>query len=242
VIVPSGPGGNRWPIITGTATIYTLTVQSSAVLTIAQGVTLSVNGLVANNGTLTQIKNVPASGTTEFLHLTNDVGTIDQYHGVDLTPTSAMSVTAVQIKGNQSACTTVLADPIVHRCFQIDPTTQVSATVRFWFTEAERNNQAANTLKLWHWSPWTQVGAALNYTYSENSAACASGGGQACWFQVTGVITYSLFALGDGNAPTAVRLTTLDAHDTARPVALLIAALLVLSLSLSFVILKRRRA
>ena len=202
VIVPTAPSGNRWPILISAATINDLTLQSSAVLTISQGVNLYVNGLVSNNGALAQIKDAPASATTEFLHITNAAGTIDKYHGVDLTPgTTAMGVTTVQIKGNQSACTTVLADPIIHRCYRIDPTTQTAATVRFWFTEAERNAQPANTLKLWHWGPWTQVGTDGNYTYSESTGTCTSGGGTACWFQSTGVASYSTLRVGQRIGP-----------------------------------------
>jgi hypothetical protein len=172
----------------------------------------------------------------------NTAGNVDQYHGVDLTPAAAMGVTIVQIKSNQSACTTVPADPIVHRCYRIDPTTQISATVRFWFTEAERNGQAANALRLWHWSPWTQVGTAANYTYSESGTACTSGSGQACWFQSTGVSTYSPFALGSGSIPTAIHLTKVEAHGESMPLMLLLVALLLLGTSISLIILKRRRA
>jgi len=243
VVIPTAPVGNRWPILTGTATVNDLTLQSGAVLTVSQGITLYVNGLVANNGSLAQIKDVPASATTEFLRITDASGTIDKYHGVDLTPgTTAMGVTAVQIKGNQSACTTVPGDPIIHRCYRIDPTTQTSATVRFWFTEAERNAQPANTLKLWHWGPWAQVGGAGNYTYSEGGAACTSGGGQACWFQSTGVASYSPFALGSGSAPTALRLIQIDGRSSTALPLLLLAAAIALGLSMSLIILKRRRA
>ncbi len=242
-VIPTAPVGNRWPIVTGTATIYNLTLQSSAVLTLSQGITLHVNGLVDNNGALAQIKNVPASATTEFLRITNAAGSVDKYHGVDLTPgITAMGVTTVTVKGNQSACTTVLDDPIIHRCYRIDPMTQTSATVRFWFTNAELNSQPANTLKLWHWSPWTQVGTAGNYSYSESTAACTSGSGAACWFQATGVASYSPFALGSGLAPTALRLIQIDGRSSTALPLLLLAAAIALGLSMSLIILKRRRA
>ena len=241
VIIPAAPTGNRWPILTGTATIYSLTVQSSAVLTVAQNALLNVDGVVYNYGALAQIKNVPAGSTTEFLHITNAASNVDKYHGVDLTPTAAMGVTTIQIKGNQAACTTVPADPIVHRCYRIDPTTQTAATVRFWYTEAERNAQFANALKLWHWSPWTQVGSAANYTYSESGTTCTSGSGQACWFQSTGVSNYSPFALGSGGSPTAIRLAQISAASTSTlPIATL-SAIALLGLSLGVVAANRRR-
>ena len=203
-----------------------------------------MNGAVSNNGALTQIKNVPGSATTEFLHLTNAAATVDKYHGVDMTPgVTAMGVTTVTVKGNQSACTTNAFDPILQRCYRIDPNTQTSATVRFWFTEAERNNQAANQLKLWHWGPWTQVGTLVNYSYSESGTPCVSGGGQACWFQSTGVSSYSPFALGSGATPTAVHLTQFDGRSplTALP-WLPLGALIAIGLSLSAIVLKRRHS
>jgi hypothetical protein len=242
VVIPTTPIGNRWPIVTGTATIYNLTLRSGAVLTVSQGVNLYVNGLVANNGALAQIKDVPASATTEFLHITNFGGAVDKYHGVDLTPAGAMGVTTVQVKGNQAACTTNSSDPIIQRCYRIDPTTQTGATVRFWFTNAELNGQLANALKLWHWGPWTQVGTSGNYTYSESGTTCTSGGGLACWFQSTGVSSYSPFALGSGSSPTALRLTKMEARSVSWLPVLMIGALAIVSLSLGLKMIKRRQA
>lgn len=227
VIIPTNPTGNRWPIVTGTSTIYSLTMQAGAVLTIEQTGLINVNGVINNNGTLAQIKNVPTGSTTEFLRLTNAAGSTDKYHGLDITPTGgALGTTTVQIKGNQTACTNNPADPIVGRCFDLSPTSAAAATLRFWYTEAERNGQAANALKLWHGGAWTQTGQ--TYTYSESGATCASGGGLACWFQSTNITAYSPFALGSGNAPTAIRLNNLQASspDTApdRTIWLLLAA------------------
>ncbi len=242
VIIPTAPSGNRWPILTGTATINDLTLQSSAQLTVSQGITLNVNGLVANNGTLAQIKDVPASTTTEFLHITDSSGTITKYHGVDLTlGSTALGVTTVQVKGNQSACTTNSADPIIQRCYQIEPTTQTTATVRFWFTEAERNAQPANTLVLWHWNPWLQVGTVGNYTYSESGTTCTSGGGQACWFQSTGVASYSPFALGSATAPTAITLRDFSAISSSSNPVFLIAVVLAAVTAIGAVAVSRKK-
>ncbi|HZY45229.1 MAG TPA: hypothetical protein VFF70_10815, partial [Anaerolineae bacterium] len=242
VIIPTAPSGNRWPTLTGTTTIYTLTLQSSAALTLAQGITLSVNGAVTNDGALAQVNDVPASAMTEFLHITDSSGTIDKYHGVDLTPGgTAMGVTTVQVKGNQSACTTVPADPIIQRCYRIDPTTQTTATVRFWFTEAERNAQTANALKLWHWGPWTQVGTAGNYTYSESGVACLSGSGLACWFQSTGVASYSPFAVGSTTAPTAITLRGFSAISSSSSPVFLIAVILAAATAIGAVAVSRKK-
>jgi hypothetical protein len=152
-----------------------------------------------------------------------------------------MNATTVQIKGNQAACTSNSGDLIIRRCYQIDPTTPVSTTVRFWFTEAERNAQTANALRLWHWGPWTQVGTIANYSYSESGAACTSGSGQACWFQSTGVSTYSPFVLGSGSVPTAIHLIQLEAHSNAGWLILVTGAVLLTGVMLITIKFKRRR-
>lgn len=238
-LIPTNPTGNRWPIVNAPTTIYSLTLQAGATLTIAQSGELHLDGAIYNFGTLAQIKDVPAATTTEFLRLTNATGTVDKYHGADVTPAGAMGLTTIQIKGNQHSCTNNPADPIVHRCFQIDPATPADAVLKFWYTEAERNGQAANALKLWHFAPWSQVGN--GYAYSEAGAACASGGGQACWFRVNGINSFSPFVLGSGSAPTAVTLKSLRASTDGTHVPGLFVIVGATAAVLGGVTLKRRR-
>ncbi len=109
VSIPANPTGSRWPIVTGTTTIYSLTVQAGAVLTIAQSGLINVNGVVVNNGTLAQIKDAPASATTEFLHLTDATGTTDKYHGVDITPTDG--ATGLDYRATQRQSVSVQQQP-----------------------------------------------------------------------------------------------------------------------------------
>jgi hypothetical protein len=188
-----------------------LTISSGGVLDLST-YAATVDGALTNNGKLSQTKVVPAS-LTEFLHITNAAATADKYHGVDITPAGAMGSTTVAIQGNQSSCTTNPADPLLTRCFTITPTTAQSAAIKFWFTEAERNGQSANALKVWHFSTppptWIQVGS--GYTYSESGTVCTSGFGQACWIQALNISTYSPFEIGGGNAPTAILLHSLAA-------------------------------
>lgn len=174
---------------------------------------LTVDGTLTNNGTLRQTKNV--AGPTEFLHIQNAAGTVDKYFGVNITPTStALQTTTVEIKGNQTGgCTTNPADALLFRCFTITPLSAQSADIRFYYTEAERNGQIANALKLWHYNgpppSWVQVGAP--YLYSESGATCTTAGGTACWLQATAVSTYSPFSIGSGvSAPLAVRVAALS--------------------------------
>ncbi len=173
---------------------------------------LAVDGALTNNGKLSQVQSVPASSTTQFLRIFDVTGGTAKYYGVDITPSSAMGSTTVVIKGNQSACTTASADPLIHRCFEVNPGTAVNATLRYWYTEAERNGQAADALKLWHYNgggSWTEVGGP--YSYSESGTACTSGApaGSACWFEAQNVSTYSPFGIGSGGTPTVIGLNRL---------------------------------
>ena len=87
-----------------------------------------------------------------------------------------------------------------------------SATLRYYFTAAELNGQAANQLKLYHFNTaWQQVGS--DYTYSESSIRCRTGYGEACWLQAKNVNAYSPFVLGL-IAPTAVNLASFSAAAT----------------------------
>lgn len=203
-----------------------LTINSGGHLALGD-YALMVNGTLTNNGSLSQTKPAPGATTTQFLRVTNVAGNTTKYYGVDLTPASAMGATTVLIKGNQAACTDVPGDPLLTRCFEILPATPVSATVRFWFTEAERNGQSANGLRAWHNNggpSWTQVGS--NYTYSESGAACLSGSGAACWFQADNISTYSPFGVGSGSTPTAVTLNYLRATPASGSILLVGLALL----------------
>jgi hypothetical protein len=197
---------------------------------------ITVEDTLVNNGTLTQTKNVPAGSATEFLHVRNAAGTVDKYHGVDMTPATNMGSTSVAIKSNQTQCTSNPADALITRCFTISPGTAVSATLRFWYTEAERNNQPANNLRLWHYAPWTQVGAP--YTYSESGTTCTSSGSTACWMQAVNVASYSPFGVGGDAAPTAMTLRTLTTR--AESIAWLPIGLILLGATAIVVVRKRR--
>jgi hypothetical protein len=193
--------------------VQNLTIEYDGTLIIPDGVTVTVEGILSNNGTLQQTQNVPAGSTTEFLHITDSAGTTDKYHGLDITPDStSLGSTTVAIQGNHTGgCTTVRNDPLLYRCFEITPTSQESATLKFWYDEDERNDQTANDLVVWHHdggTNWSQTGT---YSYSESDIDCQSEDGRACWVEAAGISSYSVFDIGsDGSAPTATMLTTLE--------------------------------
>ena len=72
-----------------------------------------------------------------------------------------------------------------------------SATVRFYYTEAERNGETHGAMNVYHWnsSSWDK----------EPGSYIREGTGNGQWVQVTGVDEYSPFALGS-DTPTAATL------------------------------------
>jgi hypothetical protein len=204
------------------AVLHDLTVNADATFDLSTH-EVSVGGSVANNGTLRQQKNAPAGTTTQFLRITNVAGDTTKYHGVDITPDGDMGSTVVEIWGNQAACTSDPTDALFTRCYDVTPGSSQSADVRFWYTEAERNDQDAHGVVLWHWDglAWEQAGD--GYSYSEDGEACTSGGGTACWIEASNIDGFSPFASGDGSetpdppgpAPTGVVLLYFYATPTA---------------------------
>ncbi|MCB8946088.1 MAG: hypothetical protein H6658_20275 [Ardenticatenaceae bacterium] len=208
-----------------------LTVNSGGVMDLSTN-DVTVEGAVVNNGRIRQTKDTPASTTTEFLHITDSAVSADKYYGVYVTPAGNMGATTVQVAGNQTGCTGVLGDQLITRCFDVSPSTPQSATVRFWFTEAERNGQDASALVVWHWDSgggvWNQASSTSTYNRSEGGAACTSGGGLACFVEAVAVTDYSPFVPGSGLAPTAVSLQQLRAEQSRQTILWLVALMLLL--------------
>jgi hypothetical protein len=126
-------------------------VADGAVLNIGGG-ELTVEGALNNFGQLRQTLDASVVSTpVDFLHILNDAGNVQKHYGLRLTPTGGgMGDVEVRIDGNQTQCTNILADPLMTRCFDIRPTTESAATIRFYFTDAERNGQESDDLLVWH--------------------------------------------------------------------------------------------
>jgi hypothetical protein len=170
-----------------------LTINNSAIVVIPTDNTPTVSTALTNNGALRQRRTVDST-TTTFLNISTD-----RYYGVVITPTADMGDTSVTISGNQF-CPNATSG--VKRCFDIEPGSSETATVRFYFTEAERNGQTLGSLKVWHWSggAWVQ----------QIGSTTTGGSGNSQWVQVTGVNAYSPFLLSE-NTPTAVKLARFEA-------------------------------
>jgi hypothetical protein len=190
-------GGSGAQTLSGTTTFYNLTADSGA--TLVDLADFTVDGTLTNNGALQQTQEVNGSNTV-FLNV-KDSSSQDKYFGLEIDPgTSNMGSTTVTIWGNQ-LCPN--ASSGVQRCFELDPTTSQAATVKFYYTEAERNGEANGSMNVYHWngSSWDEEAGSYNRGGSDD--------GQ--WVQVTGVDEYSPFGLGDGN-PTVVTLRNFTAR------------------------------
>jgi M6 family metalloprotease-like protein len=155
---------------------------------------LTVEGSVANNGSLSQTRTVNGA-STDFLNLKNRAGSVDKYLGVTLDPGgSNMGSTTVAIHGNQLCSGATVG---VKRCFDLSPATPQTAAVTFYYTEAERNGTNNALMKVFHWggSTWSQQAGAIT----------RGGSGDGQWVRVAGISAYSPFALNNG-APTAVSM------------------------------------
>lgn len=236
VQIPAAPA-NQPTIGTSSEASYgrvlDLTVDPSAVLTLAAAHNLKVDGTLTNNGTLKQTKNVPLASTTTFLNVKNVAGAVDKYFGVDIVATvSALGDTTVQVHGNQQC--PAASSGMIARCYDVTPTTAGPADIKFYFSEPEFTPYghplpALNVFN-YHSGGWNLE------TRGTDSGACNSGD-LGCFVEGQNISTYSPFGLTEAG-PNALRLTALEAA----PVAPWLAALAALTLALVAGLLARRRA
>ena len=175
---------------------------------------LTVEETVTNNGILEQTKDVPDGSTTSILHIQNRAGDQTQYYGVDITPSggTALGSTIVRIFGNQDC--TIGADSTVQRCFNINPTNEMSATIRYWLLPSELFSKLLTNLQVWDWNgTWTAVGDTATYG-GDNTC---SGGAATCWYQYSNIAAFSPHVGNDSQpasppvAPLSVSLASFEA-------------------------------
>ncbi len=195
VTIDAPPAGGQSPTLDVAAAVHTLTVESGALLDLGNQ-TITVEETVTNNGTLRQTKDV-APGTSRFLTITNAVGDIGKYWGVDITTPNRLHATTVAISGNQFC--PVVVDEAVRRCFEISPAVQQTASVTFYYRAEEANNNLTPTA--WHWD-----GAAWNPLPGSQG-----GSGEALWVTIPSVNAYSPFMLQD-DQPLAANLVSFTAE------------------------------
>jgi hypothetical protein len=195
VIIPETPAD---PIISKQdAVAESLTIRSGATLDLTDR-QLSVEGLVTNNGTLIQTQSVSTGTTTPFLQITNRAGDEIGYYGLEITaaavsaasvPGAQRTVEASQVRVSVSGNQTCFGRPTaVTRCYDIDSSSRLEATVRFYFREAERRGQELGALRLYRYDRvWRQEPG----PYSHGSVDPA----EALFVEVRGLDDFSPFAL-----------------------------------------------
>jgi len=163
-----------------------LTVDTGATLDMAT-YEATVDGVVTNNGALRQTKTAPSGATTDILRIRNSAGIADAYLGVTITPASNMGDVVVEIKGNQTAgCNS--EDTLIHRCFDIAPTTSASATICFWYLNNESNDYDPTNMQVWHWN-------GSGWDVQDNGGEVRGTDGSYEYVEVDNVSSYSPFGL-----------------------------------------------
>jgi CSLREA domain-containing protein len=188
-------GSGTQTLDTDNIAFHDLTVISGAALNLGDKTLPTVEGVLANNGSLLQTKDVNQNVTTLFLRIQNQAEDATKYYGVDMNPLGDMGVTTITIGGNQD-CTTNTDSQPVQRCFDISPTTAHPAEVTFWYLESERNDNMAYNVNVHRWdgSAWVQ----------ETGTVSRADDGTNYSVQVTHVDEYSPFMLSEiVNSPPA---------------------------------------
>jgi hypothetical protein len=198
----------------------------------ANGNSVTVSGILENDGTLRQTLAVNGTGAVNFFNTGSYGGAVlDAAGGGDL------GSTLVIIRGNQ-ACDT--ANSMIRRCYDIQPTNTSgrSATVQLaYYTtpDNEENSQTCSSLEMYRWNGTTWEVAGTTPTRS-----C---GGTTRTIQKVGVTSFSPFGLADAPAgPLAITLLRLTAVPAGPPSLPLAAFPLAMLVGLSGLGLMRRRA
>jgi hypothetical protein len=210
-----------------------LTVNSGANVILPTNATAT---LLTNNGTITQTQTVIGSSDVTFIGIGGYGGVILNASGSDLGSTD------VVIKNNQ-ACN--VGDQLVHRCFNITPTTKTgrNATITFYFTDAELNGNACATMEVYHWNgaAWDTTPLTRDTTYGSPSLDGRDCTNTPRSIRVTGVATFSPFGLTSGGTPTAITLSRFDANSESGNLSIVILLIALSAIMLSGVLIARRR-
>jgi hypothetical protein len=188
-------GAGTQTLDTDAITFYDVTVNSGATLLTRRDFTAT--GVLTNNGTLQQTKNV-VSGGVAFLYTGG-------YGGLSISSAN-LGGTTVAIRGNQD-CTAVPGET-VRRCFDIAPAApNGAARVQFYFTASELAGNTCNTLTPYHWngSAWDPL--TLDTTWGGDGRVCES---EPYSIRVYPVTDFSPFVLSS-TVPLAVTLASFDA-------------------------------
>lgn len=153
------PGGApTYPVLNVNAGVNALTIQPGGAVTVPAGLTLTVESLLINSGTLALQRML--TGATDF-HVYNQGLTTTLYYGAQITPDGALGPTWVTFQGDANCQTGAPLDG-VRRCVHITPAlTNTSATVRLYYLTEELAGHNPADLGLWQWRSinWLVLGA-----------------------------------------------------------------------------------
>lgn len=193
------PAMSNQPTLSAPAAINSLVIETNAILDM-QGYPLSVEDKVTNHGALRQTQTVSAGETTRFLQLTNLAGDQDRYLGVDILPI-VEDASEVMLQSEDLPVTVTIAGEQfcnlrfsgVLRCFDIQVTQSLTASLTFYFTEKEVNSLLPESLAIYKLdSGWNEVNA--SYTSGNNALG---------YFLVApGQLLPGTFALDQSGSPT----------------------------------------
>ena len=180
------------PVIsTANAAVNGLTINAGAIVDLTNRL-LTAEGTVINNGTLKQTQLVNQGVTTNFLRITNQAQSQTRYFGLDfINPTVSSSVT-VMVSGNQF-CEGRFTG--IKRCYDISPDSTQTATVRFYFSETERNGQSLGEMKVLHQAGFWVV---------ETGTTTYGGSADQQYVQAEGINDFSPFSLGKPESATMI--------------------------------------
>jgi subtilisin family serine protease len=149
------PKTSRDPVVsTDDAAANNLRTERGAVLDLGTR-ELTVEGLLTNEGTLVQTQSVQDGKTTQFLRIMDQSGNETKYYGLDITPTNTTNASIFAETAAATSVTVAVAGEQycagrasgVKRCYEVESSSQLEATVRFYFREAERNGMWVDDLK-----------------------------------------------------------------------------------------------
>jgi len=210
--------------VSSAAQCYRLIVEHEGVLVIQEGAALTVGDSVVNAGTLRQTQNVNGIAAVAFL-------TLGDYRGVELATSNDLGSVTVTVRalapGEYCTADGAASPPYAQRCFRIQPTHNLSATVRLWALTDEVG--FGGTPAVFHNPGGTDVWTEL----TANASAGASGEYVYAEAETPG---FSYFLLAEsGQAPTLVGLRSFIAAGGVRVL------LLMLVVGVGAVLLLRRR-
>lgn len=200
-----GGAGRTAVLIQDLALAGDLTLNAGGALDLVKN-SLSVEGLVTNNGVLAQTRTInDGDSNVRFLRIQNSAKDTIKYFGVhisDPTDGTALGDVVVTIQGNAAQCTTDPGSPAyAQRCFTITPTNNGAATVRLYVLDSELNGIATAALAPYRWN-----GAAWEKLTNLSTGTATSSSGSYSWTQGD-TASFSPFLAGQNDAPpTAVTL------------------------------------